>query len=167
MITNTNLIEAFARNVSVIKMQTDGLTHEDSLLQPPFRGNCLNWVLGHITENRDHILEALGESPVIDEFGKRYTRGSEPLTQAGDDVVRLEELLDWLERSQVRLAAALEKMNDAAWASERSVGSSNRKMTVSQRVFFFVLSRNVSRGADGIVPANGGQRRQGHLEKCG
>ena len=113
MITNTNLIEAFARNVSVIKMQTDGLTHEDSLLQPPFRGNCLNWVLGHITENRDHILEALGESPVIDEFGKRYARGSEPLTQAGDDVVRLEELLDWLERSQVRLAAALEKMGRA------------------------------------------------------
>ena len=167
MITNINLIEAFARNVSVIKMQTDGLTHEDSLLQPPFRGNCLNWVLGHITENRDHILEALGESPVIDEFGKRYARGSEPLTQAGDDVVRLEELLDWLERSQVRLAAALEKMNDAAWASERSVGSSNRKMTVSQRVFFFVFSRNVSRGADGIIPANGGKRRQGDLEKCG
>jgi uncharacterized damage-inducible protein DinB len=73
---------------------------------------------------------------VIDEFGKRYARGSEPLTQAGDDVVRLEELLDWLERSQVRLAPALEKMNDAAWASERTVGSSNRKMTVSQRVFF-------------------------------
>ena len=48
MISSNDLTEAFARNANVIKMQTKDLTHADSLRQPPFQGNCLNWVLGHI-----------------------------------------------------------------------------------------------------------------------
>ena len=43
MITATNLTEAFARNVTLIQRQADGLTQEESLRQPPFRANCLNW----------------------------------------------------------------------------------------------------------------------------
>ena len=135
MINPQDLVEAFARNASVIKMQTKDLTNEDSLRQPPFRGNCLNWVLGHIAENRDHVLELLGEPPLLGAQGARYKRGSEPLTAADDGVLRLDELLAWLDRAQERIAAAVSRMDDAAWARGITVGN-NRKTTVGQRVFF-------------------------------
>lgn len=135
MITTNNLVEAFERNVSVIKMQTKDLTHEDSLIQPPFGGNCLNWVLGHITENRDRILELLGEPPMMGEPGARYKRGSEPMKETEQATLPLAEILAWLERSQEHLAAALNKIDDAAWAREITL-SSNRKMALGQRVFF-------------------------------
>lgn len=52
MIGPQQLAQAYARNTAIIKMQIEGLTHEESLLQPPFRANCLNWVLGHINVSR-------------------------------------------------------------------------------------------------------------------
>jgi len=61
MISSKALSTAFARNVEIIKMQTEGLTHQDSLLQLPFRGNCLNWVVGHLLTNRCNIIRLLGE----------------------------------------------------------------------------------------------------------
>ena len=135
MITANDLTEGFARNVNIIKMQTKDLTQEDSLRQPPFHGNCLNWVLGHIVENRDHILELLGEQPQMGALGARYKRGSEPLTEANDGVLQLDELVAWLDRAQERIAPAIARMDDAAWAREVMVGN-NRKTTVGQRVFF-------------------------------
>jgi len=116
-------------------MQTKDLTHEDSLRQLPFRGNCLNWVLGHIVENRDHILGLLDEQPLMGPFGTPYKRGSEPLTEASDGVLRVDELLSWLDHAQERIAAAIAQMDDLAWAREITVGN-NRKTTVGQRVFF-------------------------------
>ena len=55
------LIYLYGITYYVVKQQVDDLTHEDSLLQPPFRGNCLNWVLGHIVVHRDKALVTLGE----------------------------------------------------------------------------------------------------------
>lgn len=135
MISAQDLNEAFARNLSVIKMQTQDLTHEDSLIQPSFGGNCLNWVLGHIAENRDVILKLVGASATMDEASARYKRGSEPMQHAEPTTLPLEEILAWLARSQASLASAFAQMDDAAWAREITVGS-NRTMTLGQRVFF-------------------------------
>ena len=38
MITNTQLTEAFGRNLSIVQRQSEGLSHADSLRQPPLRG---------------------------------------------------------------------------------------------------------------------------------
>ena len=40
-------IDAYAFGVNV-----KGLSHEDSLVQPPAGGNCLNWVAAHIVASR-------------------------------------------------------------------------------------------------------------------
>ena len=134
MLTPAELTGAFARNLSILKTQADGLTNADSLMQPPFRGNCLNWVLGHIAENRDSVLEALGEQPVMSTAGVRYKRESEAVTAAGEGVLPLEELLARLDRSQERLAAALSRTDEEALA--RDFRSGERRLTVAQRVFF-------------------------------
>ena len=66
MITAENLIAMYARNVLFIKQLTEGLTHVDSLAQPPVPGNCMNWVMGHIVAYRNRLSDMLGQPPALD-----------------------------------------------------------------------------------------------------
>jgi hypothetical protein len=101
------LIQSFAVTQRIIKLQTDGLSHEDSVLQPPFRANCLNWVLGHIIVGRNTALKLLGQPPVWgEEESLRYETGSEPITSSAQ-ALPLEELLKDLDRTQERITAGL------------------------------------------------------------
>ena len=134
MITNTQLAEAFGRNLSIVQRQTEGLSHADSLRQPPFRGNCLNWVLGHMAESRDRILEALGETPSAGEAVMRYARESEPITADDAGALPLDALLRLLAASQEALAAALGRATPEDLARELKLGQ--RTTTVGARVFF-------------------------------
>lgn len=109
MITARELAEAFGRNLNIINSQTKGLSHADSVLQPPMRGNCMNWVLGHIADNRDTVLQQLGQVPLMSaEQKKRYGYGSEPVCADGDDVLDLNQLLGMLQRSQAVISSVLE-----------------------------------------------------------
>src|SRR5215469_18896720 len=108
----------FGRTYEVIHLQTDGLTHADSVLQPPFRGNCLNWVLGHIIVSRNGILNRLGSSSLgwDKEDLARYARRSEPITQA-EQALPFDRLLATLDRSQELLLASFEAATPATWES--------------------------------------------------
>lgn len=111
MIDTEYLANAYRVNIGIINRQTDGLTHEDSLLQPPFRGNCLNWVLGHILVNRNRILKLLGEPPVVkDAVIARYETASDPITGHEDGILSLDELITLLNRSQEAVTAGLQRM---------------------------------------------------------
>jgi uncharacterized damage-inducible protein DinB len=135
MITTTDLISALERNLDTIKSQTQGLTHADSVLQLPFRGNCLNWVLGHIASSRSTMLKALGEKPVMSEAQlKRYGYGSEPVCADGEGILTLEQLLTALEQSQTALTACLQKTSAEELA--REVQSFRGTTTLGQLVFF-------------------------------
>jgi len=104
--------EYFGLTYRVIHRQLNGLTNEESFLQPPFRGNCLNWVLGHIVFSREAVLTRLGESfPWTEAEAARYTRNSEPDTSTGD-ALPLERLLTALEASQERIVAGLKRVSD-------------------------------------------------------
>ena len=110
MITLENLSAAFARNLEIIRMQTEGLTHEHSLIQLPFRSNCLNWVVGHVLTNRCNILNLLGAQDIRPNVNlDHYERDSQPVKADGDGVLKLEELLKHLEDTQERLEAVLEQ----------------------------------------------------------
>jgi uncharacterized damage-inducible protein DinB len=111
MISTNELLEAFARNLNIIQQQTKGLSHEQCLLQPPFRGNCMNWVLGHIAETRNSLLKTLGEKPILTEAEcKRYGHGSEPVCADGEGAIKLDRLLSLLQQSQERIAVALPRL---------------------------------------------------------
>jgi hypothetical protein len=45
MISPELIARYYSINHNVLHMQVEGLTHEDSLIQPSFRANNLNWVL--------------------------------------------------------------------------------------------------------------------------
>ncbi len=102
-----------ARNYNVIVAQLDGLTHEDSLLQVPFRGNCLNWVLGHILTYRATMLTIIGAEPLNGaEAYERYGHGSEPVVADGPDVINLETMRADLALTHERLSAGLPAMTE-------------------------------------------------------
>ncbi len=119
VLTTRQLAGAFARNAGLIAQQVQDLTHADSLIQPPVRGNCLNWVLGHIAVHRDYVLEALGEEKVLGEAPiARYDRGSAPILGEGEGVLPLATLLAAIDQSQVNIAAALTRLSPAELEKE-------------------------------------------------
>lgn len=106
--TAEDMAGLFGMNNRVLHRQIDGLTHADSLVQPPVRGNCLNWILGHILVHRDYVLDALGSEKLLDEeTTKRYDRESAPITEDGDDVMSFETQVALLDESLARISAAL------------------------------------------------------------
>ncbi len=125
MISADMIAYYFNLNHRVLHMQIDGLSHEDSLLVPPFRSNCLNWVLGHIIASRSTALTLLGEEPVwSDEEKAAYDRESEPITP--ETAYPLEKLTADLDTSQERLGAALESASPEELA--QIVGGKDRSL---------------------------------------
>ena len=95
----------FFRNLRIVEMQSDGLTHTDSLIQPPGDGNCLNWTVGHLVVHRDKAIAECGGSPVMTpEQTARYANESDPVIEDGDDIIDYSELLTMLATTQDRLA---------------------------------------------------------------
>ena len=137
MIKPTYLADSFLRNVRVLKMQTDNLSHEQSLLQLPFRGNCLNWIVGHILTNRNNVFKLLGAADMIEDVDvSQYQRDSDPITPDSDEVIRLEELLAMLDRYQENLEKVLSNMPDSEF--ERKLAFfGNTEMTVGEWLLFF------------------------------
>ena len=136
MITVTDLIGVLERNLGIVKAQTQGLTHADSLLQLPFRGNCMNWVLGHLADNRNTILLLLGEQAILSKAqAKRFGYGSEPVCGEAEDLLTLHQLLSLLEQSQKAIAASLQ--NISAEELAREVQSHLGTTTLEQLIFFF------------------------------
>jgi hypothetical protein len=129
------LIEVLQRHQWVIQAQTKDLTHEDSLLQLPFRGNCMNWVLGHIAVNRDKMLPALGQTSLVDDAtADLYERDSEPVRE-GDEVPTLEELLDLLDQIAEQMTAGLEEVSPETLAAVRD---QERGFTVTDWIEFLL-----------------------------
>jgi DinB superfamily len=105
-------------------MNLQDVTHEESLVQPPGGGNCLNWVLGHIVVHRDSMLALMGRPALLDEATTaRYRRGSPPVTADGPDVQRLDVLRDALERSYQQLRESVSAADEAAFAAPSGKGT--------------------------------------------
>ena len=136
MITNKQLIDGFSLNIRLIKLQTDGLNHTDSLIQMPYRVNCMNWVLGHIAVNRDSVMRLIGAEPLLgEEATKRYKTESDPITEDGPDVLQLEKLLEVLSTGQTLIEGALEALSESDLLGEIQVGE--RMMPLGTRLYGF------------------------------
>ena len=135
MIATKQLSKAFERNMRIVQMQTNGLSLADSVLQMPFRANCLNWVVGHILANRDEILKSLGEEPLLsNEEINIYIRDSEPVIAEVAGVILLERMLELLSHGQERIASGLADLDIEDYSRDVKVG--NQKSTLGERLFF-------------------------------
>ena len=111
MISGENLIWNFERNAVYIRTHLAGLTHADSLVQPPVNGNCINWIVGHLVCYRNFALGICGLPLVVSTtVANRYERGSSPVTGAAADVAAFDTLVQAYWHSHEQLLAYLRTM---------------------------------------------------------
>jgi uncharacterized protein YciI len=117
-------------NTWLIGHTLEGVTHDESLWQMPFKANCVNWVLGHILAGRHLALERLGGAALWEETTvARYRGGSAPVTD-GENALALETLLADMDRGQGLLDEALNACTAADL--ERVVETSRGEQAVWQ-----------------------------------
>lgn len=99
-------------NHRVIEMQTKGLTHADTLIALPFRGNRMNWTLGHLAEHRDWMLRAVDCTTLMPANQVLiYRSGSDELTNDAN-AVQMDTLMTYLEQARDHLLNTLETATD-------------------------------------------------------
>ncbi|MBE4948392.1 hypothetical protein [Chryseobacterium culicis] len=111
MKTHANDIEIIKNQVAstyyVITANTEGITHEESMIFPNGEANCMNWILGHLIYIRNPLLNILGEESVWDrEKFSFYNRGEIALDHK-DKLISFEDLKAYLKQSQDKLEAKL------------------------------------------------------------
>jgi uncharacterized damage-inducible protein DinB len=119
------LANIYKRNDWVLTRQAQDLSHADSLLQPEPRGNCLNYILGHILVGRDRVAGFLGLEPLLSEVEKaRYDTDGEPVTGDEEGVVELSRLMEMLTESTARIGEALKALDPKELEREETLGES-------------------------------------------
>jgi len=136
MSTVTQYINSLKRIDAIIKHKTDGLTHEDSMRQLPFPGNCMNWNLGHILVYRMQYVGVIDgvSKPDAAEFSL-YGGGSQPLTDSRK-AMPLDVLLARLDEASAQVIAALEAMPTEKLAE---VYDAARGTTVDDHLSFYLI----------------------------
>jgi len=80
----------------VVRLCIDGITHEQSVVQPRPAGNCVNWILGHLLVVYNQVLPLIGQEAVVTEGTlTRYARGSAPITRASEALLFHDVICAW------------------------------------------------------------------------
>jgi hypothetical protein len=91
----------------VVRLNVDGVTQEQSMIQPQPAGNCMNWVVGHLMAIYNNVLPLLGQQPVMAaEQLQRYKRGSTPM-QHPEDAIDIAELMSTWDETCARIDSGL------------------------------------------------------------
>jgi len=129
------LTDLLQLNHGVIHQQLKDITHAESLLQLPFQGNCMNWVVAHILTARQDWLEMLDLPGILTEAEqKAYGYGSEPVTCA-EQAIDLDTLVKRLDESLVTIVSKLENITQAEL--DREVEIWRGKLPLAQALSFF------------------------------
>jgi len=130
----SDLADTLRVNLIVLGKQTAGLTHGDSLRQPSPRGNCLNFVLGHIALHREYMLQDLGLEPEVGEGAlARYAKDSDPIVEDSEEVLQLEDLIGIFGRQHDRIQVALDSLPEEELAQPAPL---NESKTVAGHLLF-------------------------------
>lgn len=150
MIDRQTMADMYAFSLRTLHRQTDGVTHEESMMQLPFRGNCMNWTLGHMLLCREDIFEILGKPRYFpDNTFARYDSGTEPITADEAGVIRTEKLLEMFDEHAPHLTNLLLTTSDETYASTVQAGQNVR--TLAFRVLFYFFHEAEHVGEVGVL----------------
>lgn len=106
-----SLAQHFGLMYQVAAANLEGMTHEHSLAQPSRGGNCANWILGHLTNVQNGVMQLIGEEPVWESEQLRRA-GFDPITEPGQ-AIDWERLRERFLGSRERCLAAISRLSDA------------------------------------------------------
>lgn len=115
--TSQKIIGDYTFHNMLIHRFVDGVSHEESIMGPPFEHNCMNWILGHIVTNRSHVLETVGAVHAWQEEVRELYHTETPPVTPESASIHFETLVAYLNESVILLEASLENVS-AAWLEE-------------------------------------------------
>ncbi len=119
------LLEMSALVEGTFRVNLEGVTHEESVVQPP-SGNCINWNVGHLVTVHNNICALLGLERVGDQAAlKRYERGSAPLTNPAE-AMRLEKLIELWNSAVEKAKAGLKTVSEERLTSPAPMSPRNK-----------------------------------------
>jgi uncharacterized damage-inducible protein DinB len=101
---------------AMVERNVEGMTHEQSLARPAAGGNCANWILGHLVNVHNGLMQVLGEHPVW-ESDQLHRAGFDPI-ESPEGAIAWDTLRDRFLTSQERCLAAVRALTDDALAGE-------------------------------------------------
>jgi hypothetical protein len=105
----------------LITAQAKDISDAESLLQLPFRANCMNWVVGHLLVQREFVLTLLNAQPVWGEAEMQsYRTNSDPIKNA-ERTIPFRQIMQALAVSQQRLQMGLAEITPAQWNEATSI----------------------------------------------
>jgi uncharacterized damage-inducible protein DinB len=142
----------YGMNQTALDLNVKGLSHEESLIQPPQGGNCLNWVAGHIVATRNSVLSLIGEKPIwTPEEAELYKRGSAPIKD-GSRAKKFEQIVADFTRSQERVRAGLGRL------TEQDLVKKEGDQTLAQRLHFLQFHEAYHVGQLGLLRRMAGKK---------
>lgn len=135
-----------------LRMNTEGITQAESLIQPKAAGNCMNWVVGHLLAVYHHVLLLIGQKPVLSESQlSRYERGSAPVKDMSSALDFNEMLTAWDETCK-RIDAGLAALTTAQLDSPAPVSPMNNpKETIGSLLAFLSWHQAYHVGQTGVL----------------
>jgi uncharacterized damage-inducible protein DinB len=116
MSVQQSLAQQFGIMYGVAASNVNGLTHEQSLVQPSHGGNCANWILGHMVNVHNRLMKLVGEKPVWESEQLAHA-GFEAITTP-DGAIDWDTLRDRFLGSRERCLAAISALSDDALAEK-------------------------------------------------
>ena len=93
-----------------------GMSPQQSVAQPSPGGNCANWILGHVVNVHNGVMQLVGEKPVW-ESEQLARAGFEPIT-GPSKAIDWEPLRDRFLQSRDRCLSAISSISDDALAEQ-------------------------------------------------
>ena len=114
MTVQDQLTQQFALMYSTAAANLNGMTHDQSIVQPPGGGNCANWILGHLVNVHNGLMQLIGTEPVWDS-AQLARAGFDPIT-GPENAIDWDTLRDRFLGSRDRCLAAIAALTDGQLA---------------------------------------------------
>ncbi len=111
------LVHQFGAIYNIIGRNIDGLTHSDSLAPAAGGGNTANWILGHVVNVHNSLMQVIGAPPVWDNEQLERARFDHPIRDAAE-AIDWDSLVQRFNASRDVCLAALAALSDESLAEK-------------------------------------------------
>jgi len=130
------------------KGNLEGISAEDSLVQPSPGGNCANWILGHLLRAHNGVMGLVKEAPVW-ESEDLSRANTEPITSA-DQAIHWDTMVTNLVGSEDRLMAGLEALTEQQLDDEGFTDPFGNSVTRGELLNLMAVHQNYHAGQLGM-----------------
>ena len=110
------LVQQFGAVYAIIARNVDGLRQADSLA-PTAGGNTANWILGHLTNVQNGVMQVIGAAPVWESEQLERARFDHPIRDA-DDAIDWDTLVERFNSSRDACLAGIAALTDESLAEK-------------------------------------------------